>query len=231
MIGVDPFVLDRVVMVGGVAVAKPEILQRQWPLLVQYGGIFVLNEIQEIAHDFCVVEDHLTFNRVRDWTVGGGVFDPQALYDGYLRRYTTQNATVNQTLPNVIQTGTTYRVTVSGQGTVGFDGSGGFSWGDNSTGNSYDFDNNSQTITFSNIPTRMFVTLKSNSAEMYQVSLSGDEQAKQDFEHIENNNFSLSDEYLYDIQTWYDESPQDVSTDTLGWLQGYNSDQLFTVFE
>ena len=230
MIGTDPLVVKQTTVNGGMIVASPGLLPRRWPLLVQYGGIFVLNTVQEITDDFCAVTDHLTYNRVSDWSVGTGVFDPYELYDGVLQRYTTSNASVNQDLPTTMQTGTTYRVTVSGQATVGFTGSG-FTWGDGSTSNSFVFDNSDQTITFANKPTQLFILLTSNSDKVYSVSLSGSDVGKADYEHVVNNTFDQVESELYDIESWYDESPSTVSTDVLGWLEGYNTSQLFTVFE
>ena len=230
MIGSEPLVVKQATVNGGMIVAKPELLPRRWPLLVQYGGVFVLNTIQEITSDFCAVSDHLTYNRVTDWSVGTGVFDPYELYDGVLQRYTASNASINQDLPTTIQTNTTYRVTVSGQATVGFTGSG-FTWGDSSTGNSFVFDNSDQTITFQNKPTQIFILLTSNSDKVYSVSLSGSDVGKADYEHVVNRTFDQVESELYDIESWYDESPSTVSTDVLGWLEGYNSSQLFTVFE
>lgn len=230
MIGTEPLVVKQTTVNGGVIVARTDLLPRRWPLLVQYGGIFVLNTIQEIADDFCAVTDHLTYNRVTDWSVGTGVFDPYELYDGVLQRNTTTNASVNQDLPTNMQTNTTYRVTVSGQAIVGFTGSG-FTWGDNSTGNSFVFDNSDQTITFTNKPTQIFAILTSSSDKLHSISLSGDVSGKADYEHIVNRTFDQVNSELYDIESWYDESPSTVSTNVLGWLEGYNTSQLFTVFE
>ena len=230
MIGTEPLVVKQTTVNGGVIVARTDLLPRRWPLLVQYGGIFVLNTVQEITNDFCAVSDHLTYNRVTDWSVGTGVFDPYELYDGVLQRYTTTNASVNQDLPTTMQTSTTYHVTVSGQATVGFTGSG-FTWGDGSTGNSFVFDNSDQTIAFQNKPTQIFILLTSDDDRVYSVSLSGDQSGVDNYEHVVNNTFDQIESELYDIESWYDESPTSVSTDVLGWLEGYNDSQLFTVFE
>lgn len=233
MIGVSPLTFNRGAYIQTNLIAAPPT--GKWPPLVQDGGIFTPNTVEEIAGDFCAVTDHLTYNVVTDWTVTTGVFDPYDLFDGTLRRNTTSDAVVIQTLP-ALQTGVNYCVSVSSSGfcNITFN-SGSITWGDGSTSNTKIFTSNgSNSVSFSTAPTTISIRLTQNSSEVYSISVKQGTCANTTgSEMLTNPSFENVISILYDIETWYQESadPNEVPTNTLGWLEGYNTGQLFTVFE
>lgn len=233
MIGISPLTFNRGAYIQTNLVATQ--LTGRWPPLVQDGGIFTPNAVEEITDDFCTVTDHLTYNIVTDWTVTTGVFDPYELFDGTLKRNTVSDALVIQTLPT-IQTGVNYCVSVSSSGfcNITFN-SGNMSWSDGSTSNTKIFTSNgANSVSFSTAPTTISIRLTQNNSEIYNISMKQGTCANiTGAELLANPSFENVESRLYDVETWYLDSqdPEEVPTNTLGWLEGYNTSQLFTIFE
>ena len=176
--------------------------------------------------DICTGSDHVTLTTVANWKVTSGTFDPFQLYGHKLKQYENLNTITTQTLDN-LQTGIQYNITVNGTGIVSFSGTPGtlYSWGRNNQR----FNNDTKTIEFlGSAPRNISIKVESGDivSEISMTDSSG-------VEYIVNKDFTQHEKHFYDIEGWFvDSEDKDIIPDTLlGYLQGFNDSQIFTIFE
>lgn len=238
MIGTAPLVIRQVGLINRSHVhARP--LQARWPRMRHDGdGTFTPHFPAEISNDGCAANDHLTLNKVVGWYVCAGEVEPVALYDGSVRRNVSSNTQICQDLTNSgIHTGH-YRVSLSGSGTVIFGGTTTtYSWfgdqGSGNTGNSVRLQDGSADVSFGvTAPHTIAIRLDNNTDQVDAIELL-DVHETPNLQLLTNNSFEQSDVYFYDIEGWYEDSKDTtiVSTTTLGWLEGFNDSQIYTIFE
>ena len=233
MIGTDPLVIRQVGLINRSHVhVKP--LPDRWPRMRHSGdGVFTPHFPAEIDGALCAGNDHLTFNRVREWQVTTGEFDPYELYEGTLMRGKSTNTVVRQSLP-VLSLNTAYSVAITGSCTVAFNSTT-QEWGDGSTSNAKTFTSTGgwNIHFYSGAPTTISVFFNNNSDYLEHIQFREGTLTSPGDDLISNTSFDQVDTHFYDIEGWYEDSKDVVSvpTDTLGWLEGFNDSQIFTVFE
>ena len=238
MIGTAPLVIRQVGLINRSHVhAKP--LPARWPRMRHDGdGVFTPHFPAEINNDGCAANDHLTFNRVTDWYVCAGEVDPFMLYDSQLQRSVASNTQICQDLTTVdIHTGH-YRVALSGSATIVFGGTNTtYSWfsgqGDGNTGNTIRLQDGFADVSFGvSAPHTIGIRLDTNDDNVDAIELI-DVHETPNIQVLKNNMFEQSDVYFYDIEGWYEDSKDTtvVPANTLGWLEGFNDSQIYTIFE
>ena len=233
MIGTAPLVIRQVGLINRSHVhAKP--LPDRWPRMRHSGdGVFTPHFPAEIDGANCAASDHLTFNKVRNWRVTTGEFDPYDLYSSTLKRSTPVNAVIFQVLPT-ISLNTSYNVAITGSCTVAFNSTT-QQWGDGSTSNAKTFTSTGgwNIHFYSGAPTTISVFFNNNSDYLEHIQFREGTLTSPGDNLILNTSFDEIDSHFYDIESWYEDSKDNVSvpTDTLGWLEGFNDSQIFTVFE
>jgi len=238
MIGTAPLVIRQVGLIDRSHVhAKP--LQAKWPRMRHDGdGNFTPHFPAEINNDGCAANDHLTYNKIHDWYVCTGEFDPYSLYEGVLKRLISNNTQVCQDLTSSgIVVGEHYRVSLSGSGTISFGGTNTVcTWmyaAAGNTGNSIRLEDGTADITFGVAPPdTIAIKLDNNSDEVYSISML-DVHENPAVEMLQNTTFNEIGTYFYDIEGWYEDTKDTdlVPTNVLGWLEGFNDSQIYTVFE
>lgn len=237
MIGTAPLVVRQVGLINRSHVhAKP--LPARWPRMRHDGdGVFTPHFPAEINNDGCAANDHLTLNKIPHWYVCNGEFDPFYLYDGTLSRGVPSSTMACQDLTtNDIQTGF-YSVALSGAATVVFGGtSTTFSWwgdqGAGNTGNDVRIEDGFANVAFGvSAPHTIGVRLDNNTDRVEAITMTYME-ATPNVQKLKNHSFD-SAVYFYDIEGWYEDSKDTaiVPTNTLGWLEGFNDSQIYTIFE
>lgn len=182
-----------------------------------------------IGVDVCTGSDHITYNKIKNWTVTQGDFDPFSLSDATLKRLKSVDSETTQTGLSV--TTDTYVVTLTGEGTISFSGGGGYQWSTGNYTNSETLQDQTVTVTFTeSTPTGISITLTSDTTTVTKVSMT--HQSTPDIELIVNNDFTDVESHYYDIEGWYTTVDNNrIPADTLGWLQGFNDDVIYTIFE
>lgn len=227
MDGTTPLIINRVGVINRThAFAKPMV--HGHPRLRFGDGFPVPGFPRLFMTDICTGSDHLTLTKIQDWQVTSGEFDPFDLFGSVLKRHTNANAQATQQLDN-IQTGVTYSISVSGTGVVSFTAPIGttYSWGVNHN----TFADETKTVTFTGgAPTAISIKLENNSHEIDAISMT---EQNTTTELITNMDFVNTEEQFYDIESWYVDSEDEriVPHTTLGYLQGFNDTQIFTIFE
>ena len=225
MDGTNALIVDRVRLIDRVHFRAYPI-PGDWPRL--YKGDNALNSHfpRFFLRDICTGSDHLTLTMINNWRVTSGVFDPFSLFDSTLSRYENVNTQTTQTINN-LQTNTQYQITVTGNGVISFSGSTGtlYSWGRNNNR----FDNETKTVEFLGSPPTEFSVKVDSGDEINKVSMIDPTGT----EMITNNDFTQTEEHFYDIEGWYVDSDNVniVPPQALGYLQGFNDTQIFTIFE
>ena len=184
-----------------------------------------------ITDDPCIPDLHLTLQRVNNWAVDRGILEPQFLSSGTLKRlYATMSTSVIQTLPELL-TDVTYEIALTGTGNVQFNGAGGYQWSTDSAFSHETMNNETMQVTFTDsVPESITVSLNDGTEYIGEGSLKregGDEQL------IQNGNFSSITSTLYTLDEWKQASnlPGAIELNTLGWLQGFNDYEIYTVFD
>lgn len=238
MIGTAPLVIRQVGLIDRSHVhAKP--LQAKWPRMRHDGdGVFTPHFPAEINNDGCAANDHLTYNKIPHWYVCNGEFEPVSLYEGTLQRNIDSYSQACQDLTNSgIQTGY-YRIALSGAATVIFGGTTTtYSWwgdqGENNTGSDVRIEDGYANVAFGvSTPHTIGVRMDNNTDQVEAITMTYMEVTPNE-QVIKNHSFEEVDVYFYDIEGWYEDSKDTtvVPTDTLGWLEGFNDSQIYTVFE
>ena len=214
--------IKQVKVVKGCSVTASPVEPR-WP------DLGYLHLVRQFMTDICTGSDHITFNKVSDWSVTSGIFDPFYLFGASLKRYNNTNTQATQTLSG-LQTGTSYSLSLSGSATVSFSGPAGvvYSWGSSTQIMS----DQTVSIDFTTaVPTSISVKLNNANDEVAAVSMV--DQAAPETELLNNIDFVNVEEHFYDIDSWYTDSDNEeiVPHDTLGWLAGFNDSQIFTIFD
>lgn len=227
MDGTTPLIINRVGVINRThAFASPMI--HGHPRLRFGDGFPVPGFPRLFMTDICTGSDHVTLTKIQDWQVTSGTFDPFHLFGGMLRRNENTNTQATQQIDN-LQTGVTYTISVTGTGVVSFTAPFGtsYSWGANHN----NFQNESKTVQFTGgAPTSISIKLENNTHEIDAISMQA---ANSTTELITNMDFVNVEEHFYDIESWYVDSEDEriVPRDTLGYLQGFNDTQIFTIFE
>lgn len=233
MIGTAPLVIRQVGLINRSHVhAKP--LPDRWPRMRHSGdGVFTPHFPAGIDSALCAGNDHLTFNRVLDWQVTTGEFDPYELYNTTLKRGKSTNTVVRQTL-STVSLNTSYSVAITGSCTVAFNSTT-QQWGDGSTSNAKTFTGTGgwNIHFYSGAPTTISVFFNNNSDYLEQIRFREGNLSSPGDDLLTNTSFEQINTHFYDIEGWYEDSKDNISvpTDTLGWLEGFNDSQIFTVFE
>lgn len=228
MDGTSPLIVNRVQVINRTHMfAAP--MQSYWPPLQFDRDAYPVPGFPRLfMTDICTGSDHITFHQLDDWTVTAGVFDPFDLYANVLSRYSGVNAQATQQLPQ-LSTGVTYQISVSGDVVVSFSGG---------SGTQYSWNTNSKTITDQQVdvtfttdtPDVISVKFNNNTQQLDAITMTNMSTNEQ---VLSNSDFTQTHEHFYDIEGWYVDSadPTTISPDTLGYLQGFNDVQLFTIFE
>lgn len=183
---------------------------------------------RDIFSTGCGVEDHITFTMISSWSVNDGVFDPQALYQSKLKQHNEHIAEVVQSLPELSPG--TYQLTVVGSAVVSFENGGTYNWSKGSQTNEELLQDETVSITFNtSAPDTIKLTLRNQNHVIDSISMKD----TNDTSYIQNGQFTEAETHFYDLQSWFiaSDDPEIVSPDTLGYLQGYNEHELYTVFE
>jgi hypothetical protein len=183
---------------------------------------------RDIFSTGCGVEDHITFAMITSWSVNDGVFNPQALYQSKLKQHNQHAAEVVQSLPELSPG--TYQLTIVGSAVVSFENGGTYSWSKGSQTNEELVQDETVSITFNtSAPDTIKLALRNQNHVVDSVSMKD----ASDNSHIQNGQFTEMETHFYDLQSWFIASvdPKVIPPDTLGYLQGYNEHELYTVFE
>lgn len=230
MDGTNALIVDRVRLIDRAHLRAVPVPER-WPWLFDTTGSGGYNSTNPhfprlFMTDICTGSDHLTLTMINNWHVTSGVFDPFSLFGSTLTRYENVNTQATQTISN-LQTNTQYQITVTGTGVISFSGPPGtlYSWGRNNNR----FDNETKTVEFLGTPPTEFSVKVESGDEIETVSMTDPSGT----ELITNNDFVQTEEHFYDIEGWYvdSENPDIVPPQALGYLQGFNDTQIFTIFE
>lgn len=218
-------IISRVGVIKGVS-AKAELKPQQHPPVGPAGSTH--SYPRQFDVDICTGSDHITYNRVKHWSVTTGVFDPTFLSDAILKRLNSVDTETAQTGLS-LETGT-YQIGLTGEGIIMFHNGGGYTWGSGSLIHAERLINQDTTVTFTTTaPDTITIKLINTTDQVTAVSLknnSGEEM-------ILNGTFEDVEEHFYDIDAWYTASKETdrIPTDVLGWLEGYNESLIYTVFE
>ena len=229
MDGTTPLIINRVGVIRNCHFRASPI-QTGWPGMLSPAHQYPTPGFPRLfMTDICTGSDHITLTKVQDWSVTAGVFDPFYLFGPSLKRYANNNTQATQDLDN-LQTNETYSISISGDATVSFSAPASapvtYSWGANTKVMS----NNTETVTFTvNAPTSISIKLNNNTDEVTGISMTD----SNGVEMLSNIDFVSVEEQFYDIEGWYVDSEDEriVPHSTLGWLQGFNDTQIFTIFE
>ena len=185
-----------------------------------------------ILFDHCLGGDHVTLNVIQDWSVYTGNFDPFPLVDRVLKRLGSVTAGAVQT-GVAVSVNTLYKLTLSGEGRLIFDGAQGVEWSNNTTNNYIDLTTESVYVSCNvTAPTTLKIELQTNSQTVSSVQLQEHQFGDTYGGNIINNfRFLTIEEHYYDIVGyWKDETdPETVPSDALGWLQGFNDYMVYTI--
>jgi len=230
MIGTASLVIRRGTINRSHVIAAP--LPAKWPRMQHDGdGVFTPHFPASIENDGCAANDHLTFNKLESWYVCTGEFEPYSLFDASLRRNISLNTQACQSLTDSGVALGNYRLSLSGSATVVFGGTTTtYGWSDGSSVNSKRLQNGFIDVSFGvSPPTTIGIRLDNDNDTVEAISLKD----TQNVEFISNSKFESASVYFYDIESWYADSEDTnlVPTNTLGWLEGFNDSQIFTVFE
>lgn len=238
MIGTAPLVVKQVGLINRTHMrATP--LPSKWPRLRHDGdGVFTPHFPAEINMDGCAANDHLTYNKIPHWYVCAGEFEPYALHDGSLLRNVNSASMVCQDLTNSGLSTGYYRVALSGAATVIFGGTTTtYSWwgdqGAGNTGNTVQIEDGYANVAFGvSTPHTISVRMDNNNDQVDAITLTYMEVNPTE-QVLKNYSFEDSDMYYYDIESWYEDSKDTtiVPSNTLGWLEGFNDSQIYSVFE
>ena len=238
MIGTAPLVIKQVGLINRTHM-RITPLPSKWPRMRHDGdGYFTPHFPASIIDDGCISDDHLTYNKLPHWYVSTGEFEPYTLHDGSLRRNTGNNAMVCQDLTTTGIVNGYHRVALSGSATIVFGGTTTtYSWWDaqgaGNTGNTVRLEDGYANVAFGVSPPHTIgVRMDNNDDQVDEITLTYME-VSPGVQLLENNSFEESDVYFYDIEGWHEDSKDTtiVPLNTLGWLEGYNDSQIFTVFE
>ena len=178
--------------------------------------------------DICTGSDHITYNKINNWSVTQGTFDPFSLFDATLKRL--EAVTTEVTQAGVSFTLDTYSVKLAGKGSISFPGGSGYSWSTGNTTNAETIDSDEVTVTFTGTPpTGISIQMQNNVDEVQSISVTLE---STDEEVLVNGDFTDIEVQFYDIESWYGDAYSGIiPRDTLGWLQGFNEDIIYTIFE
>lgn len=180
--------------------------------------------------DICTGSDHITYNKINNWSVANGLFDPFSLFDATLKRLKSVDTEATQSGLSV--TTGTYVVTLTGEGTISFTGGSGYSWSTGSLTNSEHLNNQSAIITFAgnSTPASVSIVMKNDTDMVTRLSMV--KQGSPDDELIINGDFTDVTSHYYDIEGWYTAVlSNNIPLDVLGWLQGFNETVIYGVHE
>lgn len=183
---------------------------------------------RDFLQDACVGANHVTFTIITGWTVEEGVFEPRGLYQSILKRLNDTAATTVQKVLGLSPT--TYQITVQGSARIEFDNGGTYEWGTGSITNSDVVTNRTTTVKFSGqVPDTIKIRLESNDQQVSSISLKNE----QGVEQLINNDFTQVETHFYDVESWWVASLDErmVPRNTLGFLEGFNEYNLYTLFE
>lgn len=183
---------------------------------------------REFQADHCLGHDHLTFVIVDQWKNTIGVHDPFSLYQAVLKRLNSTDSEVTQS--GLSLNVATYSISLTGEGLITFHGDGAYEWATGSTAAAEMLNNQTTTVTFKGAaPTGISIRLLNDSDQVSAISLTDSTGA----EHIKNHDFTQKIDHFYDIESWLVAATdvKMVPKDVLGYLEGYNSHMLYTVFE
>ena len=229
MDGTNPLLIKQIKLINRTHVmARP--LESAWPELgyIKDGVTYPLPGFPRLfMDDGCSGLDHITYNVVNDWKVHAGVLSPRELRLTRLKQHGDMAAQIKQQITG-LSTGITYKITTVGRCEIMFSGPADitYSWGTNTQV----IDNETVNVTFTNnTPDVIIVKLLSGDDVVESVSITD----AQETEVLKNTGFNTINRHFYDIESWYTDSYdlQTVPTDTLGWLEGPFTDQIFTIFE
>ena len=218
-------IISRVGVIKGVS-AKAELKPQQHPPVGPYGSTHAYP--RQFDTDICTGSDHITYNRVKHWSVTSGVFDPFSRSDAILKRLNSVDTETAQTGLS-LDTGT-YQIGLTGAGIIQFHNGGSYSWGSGSLVHGERLVDQNTTVTFINqAPDSISLKLINSVDEIVAISLKNSAGE----EMLLNGTFDDVEEHFYDIDAWYTASTETdrIPTDVLGWLQGYNDSLIYTVFE
>lgn len=217
-----------------------KLLIKQIGLVRQVGAKSEIKKIEhppsEISHyprvpdtDICTGSDHLTFVTVSDWSAVSGVFDPFSLSEAVLKRLNSTDAETTQSSLS-LEVDTTYQLGLTGAGLIIFENGNNYEWGTGALGNSEMMNNQTTTVVFrGSAPDKITIKLVTDDQQIEAISLTDPEGN----EIIRNNDFINATTHFYGINAWYVATKDEriVPRDTLGYLQGFNDDMIYTVFE
>lgn len=178
--------------------------------------------------DICTGSDHITYNKINNWSVTQGTFDPFSLFDATLKRL--EAVTTEVTQAGVSFTLDTYSVKLAGKGSISFTGGSGYNWSTGNTTNAETIDNDEVTVTFTGTPpTGISIQMQNNIDEIQSISITLE---STDEEVLVNGDFTDIEVQFYDIESWYGDAYSGIiPRDALGWLQGFNDSIIYTIFE
>lgn len=182
---------------------------------------------RDIFSDVCVGANHLTFTIISGWTVQEGVFEPRGLKTSVLKRLNNTAATTIQKVLG-LNPGL-YQLTVDGTARVMFDNGGTYAWGTGSMSNQDILTNETTTVRFNNkAPDTIKIRLENEEHQVNSISLKNE----QGVEQLINNDFTEIETHFYDVESWWVASLDErmVPRDTLGFLEGFNEFNLYTIF-
>lgn len=183
---------------------------------------------RDFMSDACVGANHLTFVIVNEWNVTTGTHDPYSLKNAVLKR-------LNNTVSEVTQTGLgvtvgTYSIALTGAGLIIFNDGGDYEWSTGAITKQERLVNQTATVKFKNkSPQSITIRLENDADEVSAVTLSSSAGSQQ----IVNYDFTQVETHFYDVESFWTASlfPEIVPPDTLGYLEGFNQHNLYTIFE
>lgn len=182
---------------------------------------------RDIFTDACVGANHLTFTIITGWTVSEGVFEPRGLRTSMLKRLNHVAATTIQKVMS-LHPGI-YELTIDGTARVGFENGGSYVWSSGSLNNFDTLSNETTTIQFNTkAPDTISIRLEDDTQHVNSISLKNE----QGVEQLINNDFTRVETHFYDVESWWKASLDErmVPRDTLGFLEGFNEFNLYTIF-
>lgn len=185
-----------------------------------------------LGQDICTGSDHITYNKLYDWSATHGVFDPFYLFGSILKRLNDTTASITQTGLS-LDINTIYCLKLTGAGTISFTPeTGGCTWSSGSITNTESLSDQEVEVVFTTVaPSSISITLNNNSQEITSISLKKKNDPLAE-EILSNTEFDQYEEHYYSIEGWYQATDSGtIPVDALGWLQGFNDDIIWTVFE
>lgn len=176
----------------------------------------------------CTADTYINVNFITTWSVHTGAFDPFSLSSGVLRRLSNIRSGAAQSIVGVMSD-TTYVASIDGAGRYFLTGAENITWSNGSTDDYVDLNNSSVSFTASTPPTGVRVELLSDTNQISSVSLKD----TNNIEILQNHDFSQFETDFYDVNGWHldQDDPYAVDPYSLGWLDGFNDYQKYTLFQ